>query len=76
MLTERTTRFTLLFELPEDRGPATVTAALMKVVKKLPKHLIRSLTWDEGKKLTCHARASRLTLGSRSISVTPQARDG
>ncbi|MDQ5873774.1 MAG: IS30 family transposase [Actinomycetota bacterium] len=55
MLTERTTRFTLLFELPEDRGPAAVTAALMKVVKKLPEHLIRSLTWDQGKELAYHA---------------------
>ena len=55
MLTERTTRFTLLFELPEDHGPATVKAALMRTVKKLPKHLIRSLTWDQGKELAYHA---------------------
>ena len=55
MLTERTTRFTLLFELPEDHGPATVAEALMRTVKKLPEHLIRSLTWDQGKELAYHA---------------------
>ena len=54
MLTERTTRFTLLFELPED-SPTMVTAALMRTVKKLPEHLIRSLTWDQGKELAHHA---------------------
>lgn len=54
MLIERTTRFTLLFQLPEDRTAPKVTAALMRTVKKLPEHLSRSLTWDQGKELAQH----------------------
>jgi IS30 family transposase len=54
MLTERTTRFTLLFALPTDRRAATVRAALTKIVATIPQQLRRSLTWDNGKEMAEH----------------------
>lgn len=56
MLTERTTRLTLLFALPNDRTAPTVSAALQEIIQTLPKHLIRSLTWDQGKEMARHAQ--------------------
>lgn len=56
ILTERTTRYTLLFALPRDRSAATVAAALTKVIQTLPKHLVRSLTWDQGGEMADHKR--------------------
>ncbi len=55
MLTERTTRLTLLFALPGDRTAATVATALAEVIQTLPRHLMRSLTWDQGKEMARHA---------------------
>ena len=55
MLTERTTRLTLLFPVP-DRSTESVTTGLAKVVRKLPLHLRQSLTWDQGKEMSHHAR--------------------
>jgi transposase, IS30 family len=56
MLAERTTRLTLLFALPHDRRAATVSAALAEVIQTLPAHLVRSLTWDQGKEMARHAQ--------------------
>lgn len=54
MLTERTTRFTLLFALPKDRTAPTVRDALAKVITTIPAQLRRSLTWDNGKEMAEH----------------------
>jgi IS30 family transposase len=54
MLTERTTRFTLLFALPHDRTAPTVRRALGRTIRKLPDHLARTVTWDQGKELAEH----------------------
>jgi len=56
ILTERTTRYTMLFALPRDRSADTVAVALTKVVKKLPAQLVRSLTWDQGGEMAEHKR--------------------
>jgi IS30 family transposase len=56
MLTERTTRLTLLFALPHDRTAASVSAALAEIIQTLPSHLVRSLTWDQGKEMARHAQ--------------------
>jgi IS30 family transposase len=56
MLTERTTRYTLLFALPEDRLAATVRDALAKTVRTLPTELRRSLAWDNGTEMAQHAK--------------------
>ena len=54
MLAERTTRYTLLFELPTDRTAPTVRDALIEIIQTLPAHLRRTLTWDNGKELADH----------------------
>jgi IS30 family transposase len=54
MLTERATRYTLLFHLPDDRSAATVRDALVRTIRTLPAHLRRSLTWDNGKEMAQH----------------------
>jgi transposase, IS30 family len=53
ILTERTSRYTVLFTLPDKSAP-TVRAALEKIIQSLPDHLRRSLTWDQGKELAQH----------------------
>ena len=69
-LVERTTRFTILLHLPrmEDhgltptkRGPPlaghgaeAVRNAIAAAIVKLPKHLRRSLTWDQGAEMSQH----------------------
>jgi IS30 family transposase len=55
IVTERTTRYTILFPLADKRAE-TVNKALANVVRGLPSHLVRSLTWDQGKELSQHVR--------------------
>lgn len=55
MLTERTTRYTLLFALPDGRSATTVRHALEKTIRTLPAELRRSLAWDNGKEMAQHA---------------------
>lgn len=54
-LVERTSRFVILVKIPEKRTEAVVDA-LVKVVRKLPTALRRSLTWDRGSELAGHAK--------------------
>ena len=61
MLTERTTRFTLLFALPADRSAPTVRDALCQIVARIPHHLRRSLTWDNGTEMGEHVAFSDAT---------------
>jgi IS30 family transposase len=69
-LVERTTRFTILLHLPRmeeygqpriKNGPAVaghgaevVRNAIVAAIVKLPKHLRRSLTWDQGGEMSQH----------------------
>ena len=55
-LVERHTRYLLLAHLGQDRTTATVTAAIEQRIQMLPAHLIKSLTWDQGKELAAHQR--------------------
>ena len=45
----------LVRQLRIDEGQ-TVVSALIKLAKKLPRELYKSLTWDRGKELTDHRR--------------------
>ena len=54
-LVERHTRFAMLIKVPST-DTATVVAALSKHVRKLPRELRRSLTWDRGKEMADHKR--------------------
>src|SRR5204863_8647873 len=52
-LVERHSRFTALVKVP-SRDTAAVVAALTRHVRKLPKALRRSLTWDRGLEMAKH----------------------
>jgi IS30 family transposase len=52
-LVERCSRFTMLVKLPGKVAP-TVRGALARHVQRLPKELLRSLTWDRGSEMAEH----------------------
>jgi IS30 family transposase len=55
---ERATGYLMLLHLPAGRGVEHVTAALTQRLQELPDSLRRSLTWDQGKELSQHAKVS------------------
>ena len=57
-LVERSTGFVQLLHLPAGRDPETVAEAMIATIKTLPEALRRSLTWDQGKEMSAHARIS------------------
>jgi IS30 family transposase len=54
-LVERQTRFAMLIKL-HRRDTATVVSAVSKQIRKLPRELRRSLTWDRGKEMADHKK--------------------
>jgi IS30 family transposase len=54
-LVERHTRYVLLAAL-EDQTTVHVTDVLAERIKHLPDHLVKSLTWDQGRELAAHER--------------------
>jgi IS30 family transposase len=60
-LVERQTRYVLLARLGRDRSTEHVIDALKTRIADLPAHLLRSLTWDQGKELSAHCRFSQDT---------------
>jgi transposase, IS30 family len=60
-IVERTTRFTLLVRLPENRKAVTVRDAVAAKIVELPEQLRRSLTWDQGKEMAAHVSFSVAT---------------
>ncbi len=55
-LVERHSRYVMLFPLPDGNTAESVRTALTNTVVKLPEHLWRSLTWDQGKEMAQHAQ--------------------
>ncbi len=55
-LVERTTRYTMLVPLPYGKDALHVREALAEKLKKLPKHLVKTLTYDQGKELSQHTQ--------------------
>jgi transposase, IS30 family len=53
-LVERSTRYTLLGDLPQGHGAEDVYACLMELMPTLPANLARSLTWDQGREMALH----------------------
>jgi IS30 family transposase len=52
-LVERSTRYVMLAKIA-NRKAETVTTALAQLVTRLPEHLWRSLTWDQGREMSLH----------------------
>ncbi len=46
----------MLFPLPDDNTAEAVRTALAATVQRLPEHLWKSLTWDQGKEMAQHAQ--------------------
>ena len=55
-LVERSTRYVMLFPLPNGHTAELVRLALAKKIRSLPLELRRSLTWDQGHEMAQHAR--------------------
>jgi transposase, IS30 family len=53
-LVERQTRYVLLGYLGNEHGTDRVIEALKQRIQTLPRHLVRSLTWDQGSELAAH----------------------
>ena len=53
-LVERSTRFLILVALPQGKVSEHVTSQLSAAMSRLPEHLLRSLTWDQGSEMSTH----------------------
>jgi transposase, IS30 family len=53
-LVERATRYVLLVHLPHGYGAEHTRDALATTITTLPRHLCRSLTWDQGREMAAH----------------------
>jgi len=55
-LVERATWYVMLFPLPDGGSAEAVRTAFAQTIQRLPEHLWRSLTWDQGKEMAQHAQ--------------------
>lgn len=55
-LVERSSRFAMLMRVPIDRTADRMVSILSEAMRRLPDHLARSLTWDQGVELAGHAK--------------------
>jgi IS30 family transposase len=55
-LVERSTRYVMLFGLPNGVSAEEVRKAMTRTIKKLPASLRRTLTWDQGSEMSGHLR--------------------
>lgn len=53
-LVERSTRYVILLHLPDGRFPVQVDEAMRRAIRKLPKELFKTITWDQGKEMHRH----------------------
>jgi len=57
-LVERSTRYVILLHLPGKHGAVEVRNAMAAAIVKLPEHLRRSVTWDQGSEMAEHRQFS------------------
>lgn len=57
---ERKSRFTVLCKISDKKSHSVVTS-LTEQMKKLPQHLLKSLTWDRGQEMSGHKKFAMAT---------------
>jgi IS30 family transposase len=60
-LVERTSRYTILVHVPDDKTAETVTAGVVKALRRVPSRMRRSLAWDRGTEMADHEAISQAT---------------
>lgn len=60
-LRERTTHYGIVLNLPNDHTARSVNAAITEAFASIPKHLKRSLTWDQGVEMAAHEQLTATT---------------
>jgi transposase, IS30 family len=60
-LVERSTRYVMLLHLGRDRTAVAVRDALIDAAHRIPEHLRRSLTWDQGNEMALHQQITTAT---------------
>lgn len=55
-LVERSSRMVMILRVPHDRTADRLALILSMAMRRLPAHLARSLTWDQGVELAAHAK--------------------
>jgi len=70
-LVERQSRYVMLVRLP-NKETRTVTRALARRIRRLPRGLMRSLTWDRGTELAAH-RAFTIATNIQVYFCDPQS---
>jgi IS30 family transposase len=60
-LRERVTHFGIIVNLPDDHTALTVNAAVQQAFAGLPRHLVRTLTWDQGTEMARHRELAAAT---------------
>ncbi len=58
---DRASRYCWLVDFPEDHGADATLAAMIELIERIPKHLRRSLTWDQGSEMANHAMLADAT---------------
>jgi IS30 family transposase len=53
-LVERVSRLFVPVHLPDGRTAPVVADAIAAVIQQLPRHVVRTLTWDQGKEMAGH----------------------
>jgi IS30 family transposase len=60
-LVERRTRYVQLLHLPDRHDAAAVQQAMLETIATLPRHLWRSMTWDQGIEMANHRQITFAT---------------
>ena len=60
-LVERASRYALLLHLPDGYGADAVQTAMVEAMSRLPEHLKKTLTWDQGKEMANHVQITQAT---------------